>query len=146
MSLPIIRLARRIVSGGSLRAVAYEFADSFSTTTANCSINTAGELLVDQAVNNVTLVARFPTGTTGTAFLAVRDNQAPSTTKPTAITGWNVIGNGVTISSLNATFTLSMNNTNGLSAGVGICAYTMRNNASSVNVGSQTSTISSNAS
>ena len=142
MSFPIIRLVRRIVTGGSLSAVAYEFANSFSTSTANCSINTAGELLVDQSVTTVSLVAAFPTGTTGTAFLAVRDNTAPSSTKPTTPNGWSVIGSGVTISSNNATFSLAMNNTNGLSNGVGICAYVLRNNQSSINQGTTLTSLS----
>jgi hypothetical protein len=127
MSLPIIKLVRKLVTGGTLKPVGWEFADSFTTTTANCSISTAGELLVAQGVAKVSLKANFPTGTTGTAFLAVKDKEPPSATKPTNITGWTIIGSGVTIASNSATFELSMSDTNGLSTNVGICAYVMKN-------------------
>ena len=129
MSLPIIKLARKVVTGGSLQPVGWEFADKFETTTTNCSISTAGELLVDQGVSSVSLKATFPTGTTGTAFLAVKDKEPASATKPANITGWIIVGNGVTISSNSATFTLSMSDTGGLSTNVGICAYSIKNTA-----------------
>ena len=74
MSTPIIKLVRRVVTGGSLKAVGWEFADSFTTNTANCSISSSGELSVAQGVASVSLVATFPTGISGTAFLAVKDN------------------------------------------------------------------------
>jgi hypothetical protein len=134
MSLPIIKLARKLVTGGTLKPVGWEFADSFTTTTANCSISNTGELLVPMDVAKVSLKANFPTGTTGTAFLAVKDKEPASSTKPTTTTGWTIIGSGVTIASNSATFELSMSDSNGLSTNVGICAYTIKN-TSGVNAG-----------
>jgi len=140
MSLPIIRLARRIVTGGSLKPVEWEFADSFTTNTANCSISPQGELSVAQGIAKVNLVAKFPTGTTGTAFLAVKDKEPASATKPTNMTGWVIVGGGVSISNTNATFELSMADTNGISTNVGICAYTIKNQSAIV-IGTQQSNL-----
>ena len=139
MSTPIIKLVRKITTGGSLQSVGWEFADSFTTSTTSCSISTAGELSVAQSVTSVSLVATFPTGTTGTAYLAVKDNQSASATKPTNTDGWTVIGNGVTISSNKATFSLAMSNVNGLSNNVGICAYVIKNTSAVVQGNTQSS-------
>ena len=141
MSLPIIRLVRRIVTGGTLQPVAWEFANTFSTSTANCTISTAGELSVPHGVSSVTLQATFPTGTTGTAFLAGKDKQPASSVKPTNTTGWIVIGSGVTIASNIATFTLSMADANGISTNVGLCAYTVKSNMVAISSGSTQSVI-----
>jgi len=140
MSLPIIRLARRIVTGGSLKPVEWEFADSFTTNTTNCSISPQGELSVAQGIAKVNLVAKFPTGTTGTAFLAVKDKEPASATKPTNMTGWVIVGGGALISNTNATFELSMADINGISTNVGICAYTIKNQ-SAVVIGTQQSNL-----
>jgi hypothetical protein len=121
----------------------WEFANSFTTTTANCSISTAGELSVPQNVSSVVLRATFPTGTTGTAFLAGKDKEPASTIKPSNLTGWVVLGNGVTISNNIAQFTLSMSDAGGISTNVGLCAYSTKNNVATVavNTGASQSTI-----
>ena|GEM_PF-3262210 len=128
MTVPIIKLSRKITIGGSLLSGTYEFANSFSTTTSNCSITTGGELSVAQNVATVSLKATFTAGTTGTAYLAVKDKGTASTIKPTDLTGWTIVGSGATITSNVATFTLSMNDNNGITTGVGICAYTIKSN------------------
>jgi len=141
MSLPIIKLVRRIVTGGTLLPLGFEFADSFTTSTPNCTISPQGELSVPHGVSSVSLQATFPTGTTGTAFLAGKDKQAASSTKPTTTSDWIVIGTGVSITSNKATFTLSMADANGISTNVGLCAYTTKSSMTAVASGNTHSTI-----
>jgi hypothetical protein len=56
------------------------------------------------------------------------------------MTGWVIVGGGALISNTNATFELSMADTNGISTNVGICAYTIKNQ-SAVVIGTQQSNL-----
>ena len=119
-----------IVGSGSII-----YAESFSAS-AGADVN-GTDLKVDFGSSSCNIIANFTAAQRGTAYLIVKENQQGSTTPPTSLDGWKILGAGVNIDNTGkATFNNAQIGSD--THNIGISAFTIEG-ASTVNTTGATS-------
>jgi len=128
----ILSLQRTVPTGTIGGTSGVTFATSLSASNGGTVSGT--ELRVPAHVGTITVTATFTGLTSGTAYLAIKAGVAGSSTAPSDIEGWRIIGSGSVIGSNNqASFNgVSIGE---MSSGIGFCSF-VRSGSSVVTDGS----------